>query len=107
MFTISALLSSCSAHLRSVADLGEGPGVPPPSYFWTKLSPEGPKKIWGDQAPPVVLPSCLRVWVTALLPPPPPPCLYLKVWIRHLKMDYCFGSSILKWEYWLEILNEV
>ena len=53
MFTINALLSSCSAHLRSVADLGEGPGVaPPPPYFWTKLSPEGPKKVWGGPCSP-------------------------------------------------------
>ena len=33
---------------------------------------KGLKKFGGDQAPPVVLPSCLRVWVTALLPPPLP-----------------------------------
>ena len=29
---------------RSVADPGEGPGLPGPPYFYTKLRPEGPKK---------------------------------------------------------------
>ena len=37
-----------------MADPGEGPGGPgPPSYFWTKLRPEGPKKtFFGDRPPP-------------------------------------------------------
>ena len=65
MFIINALLSSCSAHLRLVADPGEGTGMGL-SYFYIKLTPEGPKKFGGDQAPPVMLPSCLRVWVTGL-----------------------------------------
>ena len=34
-------------------------------YFKTKLRPEGPKKFFGDRAPPY-----LRVWVTASPPPP-------------------------------------
>ena len=43
----------------SVGDSEEGPAAPP---FWTKLRPEGPKKIFGR---------------------PPPPPSYLKIWIRH------------------------
>ena len=40
------------ASLIPVADLGRGP-VPPP-YFWTKLRPEGPQKIFlgGGESPP-------------------------------------------------------
>ena len=56
MFTINALLSSCSAHLRSVVDQ-------------TKLRPEGPKKIWGGPGSPryaPLLPKGLCDW-----PPPP------------------------------------
>ena len=68
MFIINALLSSCSAHLRLVADPGEGTGMGL-SYFYIKLTPEGPKKFGGDQAPPVMLPSCLSDWVTGLPPP--------------------------------------
>lgn len=29
-----------------MADQGEGPAAPPPPYFWTKLKPKGPKKIF-------------------------------------------------------------
>ena len=39
-----------------VADPGKGPGarphLPPPPYFWTKLRPEGPKKVFWETAPP-------------------------------------------------------
>ena len=35
-------------------------------YFWTKLRPEGPKKVFWETAPP----PYLRVWMT---PNPPPP----------------------------------
>ena len=73
MFTISALLSSCSAHLRSVADLGEVPGVPPPPYFWTKLSPEGPKKIWGGPGSPRCAPLLSKGLGDCPPPPSPPP----------------------------------
>ena len=51
----------------SVEDPEEGPGGPCPPYFWTKLRPKGPKKLF-------------------LRPgggPPPPPPPYPKVWIRH------------------------
>ena len=42
-------------------------GPVPPSYFLTKMRPEGPKKIFWETDPPD--------------PPPPPP--HLKVWIYH------------------------
>ena len=43
-------------------DPGEGPGHPPPPYFYSKLRPEGPNKIFfGDWSP---IPY-LRVWMTA------------------------------------------
>ena len=42
-----------------------------PSYFYTKLRPEGQKKFFGDRPPPY-----LRVWMTGPHP-------YLKVWIPH------------------------
>ena len=77
MFTINALLTSCSAHLRSVADQ-------------TKLRPEGPKKIWGGPGSPryaPLLPKGLCDW------PPPPLSQGLE---PALKMDFCFGSYILK-----------
>ena len=49
----------------AVADLGEVPGEPDPHpYFWTKLRPEGPKKIFWRPPPP--LPPYLRVWMTGL-----------------------------------------
>ena len=58
-----------------VADPGEGPGGPaPPPYFLTKMSPEGPKQIFLETAPP---PHHL-FWRPPLLSP-----TYLKVWIRH------------------------
>ena len=44
--------------MTSVADPGEGPGGPAPPYFYTKLMPEGPKKIF------VTPPLYLRVWMT-------------------------------------------
>ena len=50
-------------------DPGEGPGhppPPPPAYFYSKLRPEGPNKIFfGDWTP---IPY-LRVWMT--VPPLP------------------------------------
>ena len=36
----------------AVADLGEGPVRPATPYFEPKLRPEGPKKIFGERAPP-------------------------------------------------------
>ena len=45
-------------NMTSVADPGEGPGGPAPPYFYTKLMPEGPKKIFGTP------PLYLRVWMT-------------------------------------------
>ena len=41
------------------ADPGEGPGGPAPSYFYTKLRPEGPKTFFWRLPPPY-----LRVWMT-------------------------------------------
>ena len=63
---MESTLKRCS-HSRqplSVVDPGEGPGRGPgPPYFWTKLRPEGPKKIFfSDRVPPY-----LRVWMTAPL----------------------------------------
>ena len=50
---------------KSVADPGEGPGGPGPPYFYTKLRPDGPKKIFLRLSPP---PPYLRIWMTT--PPP-------------------------------------
>ena len=49
---------------KSVADPGEGPGGPGPPYFYTKLRPDGPKKIFLRLSPP----PYLRIWMTT--PPP-------------------------------------
>ena len=49
-----------------------GPRRLAPPYFWTKLGPEGPKKIYSWRTQPLYL----RVWITG-----PPP--YLKVLIQH------------------------
>ena len=40
----------------SAADPGEGPGArgPGPPYFWSKLRPEGPKKIFWETGPPLI-----------------------------------------------------
>ena len=89
MFTINALLSSCSV-LRSVADPGEGPGMGPP-YFYTKLRPEGSKKILGGPGSPRYAPLLSK----GLCDWPPPPPLS-QVLDPALKMDFCFGSYILK-----------
>ena len=44
----------------------QGRGPPPsPPYFWTKLRPEGPKKVWGRPGPPLS---------KGLVDPPPPHC---------------------------------
>ena len=40
-----------------------GARPPPPPYFWTKLRPEGPKKVWGRPGPPLS---------KGLVDPPPP-----------------------------------
>ena len=40
-----------SRQVRTVADSGEGPGGPSPSYFSTKLGPRRDKNIWGETAP--------------------------------------------------------
>ena len=48
----------------AVADLWEVPGEPgPPPYFWTKLGPEAPKKIFLETTP---LPPYFRVRMTGL-----------------------------------------
>ena len=39
---------------KSVADPGEGPGGPGPPYFYTKLRPDGPKKIFLRLSPPLI-----------------------------------------------------
>ena len=57
-----------------MADPGKGPGrLGPPPYFWTKLRPEGPSKIFFKTAP-----SPLSQGLNDRLPPAPPS--YLKVW---------------------------
>ena len=98
MFTINALLSSCSAHLRSVADPGEGPGMGPP-YFKTKLRPEGPKKIWGGPGSPPYAPL-LSKWLGDW--PPPNPFISrsgsgtkdgLLFWIIHIKVGVLVRDS--------------
>ena len=55
-----------------MADPGEGTGYPDPPYFWTKLTPEGPKKNFIKTG----TPPFSRMLMTGLPP-------YLKVWIRH------------------------
>ena len=57
--------------LFSVADPGEGQGVPGPPYFSTKMRPIGPKKNFLETGPP----SYLRVWMTGPPNPHPPPPL--------------------------------
>ena len=62
-----------------VADLGEGPGDPPPLphlIFRPNWGPKSWKNFLRRLGPPF-----LRVWMTALPPPPPHP--HLKVWIWH------------------------
>ena len=55
------------ARIWTVSDPGEGPGRSgPPSYFYTKLRPEGPKKKFLETGPSLHL----RIWMTA--PPPLP-----------------------------------
>ena len=56
-------------HCEAVADPKEGPWGPDPPYFWTKLRPEGPKKIGGR----------------------PPPTPYL--WIWHCKVKWYQGPQ--------------
>ena len=49
-----------SLHSVTVADPGKGLGgpPPPPPYFWTKLRPDGPKKIfWKTPPPPHFIPG--------------------------------------------------
>ena len=55
------------SHAMPAVDPGEGPGhSPPPPYFYSKLRPEGPNKIFFGDWTPILY---LRVWMTA--PPPP------------------------------------
>ena len=55
-------LAASKCLYRPVADPGEGPGgLLPPPYFWTKLWPEGPKKIFFFRPPHS---PYLRVWMT-------------------------------------------
>ena len=61
-----------SLHSVTVADPGKGlGGPPPPPYFWTKLRPDGPKKIFWKTPPPPILFQGLDDL---------PPSL---IWIRH------------------------
>ena len=50
--------------LHSVTVEDPGLGAHPP-YFWTKLRPDGPKKIFWRRPPP---PFYSRVWMTSPLP---------------------------------------
>ena len=52
---------------------GGARGAPPPSYLWTKLSPEGPKKIWGGPGSPRCAPLLSKGLGDCPPPPSPPP----------------------------------
>ena len=43
-----------SLHSVTVADPGKGLGGPSPPYFWIKLRPDGPKKIFWKTPPPFI-----------------------------------------------------
>ena len=56
------------------------PGERAPPYFWTKLRPKGPKKFFGETAPPPPPPPLSK----GLDDPTPTPLpSYFKVWIQH------------------------
>ena len=68
MFSFILVMCRCMFILFSVADPGEGQGVPAPPYFSTKMRPIGPKKFFLETGPP----SYLRVWMTRPPQPLPP-----------------------------------
>ena len=70
---VKLVFLSIEFHKHSVADLGEGSGVPGPTLFLDQTEVRRAEKNLFETGP---LPAYLRVWMTG-----PPP--YLKVWIRH------------------------
>ena len=60
----------CAFKISGRSRGGAQDGPPPPLIFRPNLDLKGPKKFGGDQASPVMLPSCLRVWLTAPRPHP-------------------------------------
>ena len=92
--------------IRSLGKVREGhshqwrvPGrapPPPPTYFWTKLRPEGRKKTSLETAPPL---TYLRVWMTANLPPPPPPLIS--------RSGSSTGHDVRKWRFSRFLINFV
>ena len=68
MFSFILVMCRCMFILFSVADPGEGQGVPGPPYFSTKIRPIGAKKFFLETGPP----SYLRVWMTGPPQPLPP-----------------------------------
>ena len=63
--------------------------APPPTYFWTKLRPEGRKK---NFAPPPHPPHLSKGLDDRQPPPPTPP--HLKVWIQH--WSWCKKMTLFK-----------
>ena len=45
-------LENTKKQLKKLFSSGTFRGGPPPPYFWTKLRPEGPIKLWGGGPPP-------------------------------------------------------
>ena len=62
----------------AVADLGEGPGGPPPPYFRSNRGPKGLKIFFLYRAS-----SLSQGLDDRSIPQLPPPPSYLKVWRRH------------------------
>ena len=74
----SVLSESDDSKWTAVADPGKGPGgLGPPPYFWTKLRPEGPSKIFFKTAP-----SPLSQGLNDRLPPAPPLIWRSGHWMR-------------------------